>query len=123
MSYHGGPAQGNGAWNGYGPSASYMRQDTRMPYAQNGQNPYPTPTNGGQYTQQNGQYQPQYSNPMPNQNTYAQPVYFPPQAPQNQYIQPSQLFQTPPAHAGQTHSIGRQTSMSTPTNSTRVASS
>jgi hypothetical protein len=123
MSYHGGPAQGTGAWNGHGLSNSYNRQDTRSPYAQNGQNQYPTATTSGQYIQQNGQYRPQYSNPIPNQNTYPQPAYYPPQAPQNQYIQPSQLFQTTPAHMGQTHSIGRQTSTPTPTSSTRVVSS
>jgi hypothetical protein len=120
MSYPGGPAS---AWNGHDPSNSYNRQNTRPPYAQNGPNSYPTPTHGGQYSQQNGQQRPRYSNITPNQNAYTPPAYFQPQAQQTQYIQPSQLFQQPSAHMGQTHSTGRQTTTPISTGSMRVASS
>ena len=123
MSYQQGPPPANGGWNGPDPSNSYNRHNTSSPYAQNRPNPYPTPSNGSPYYQQNGQYQPQYASPMPPQNAPSQPTYYPPQNFQNQYIQPSQIFQQPPAQMGQYHSTGRQNSAPSATNGMRVASS
>lgn len=93
-------------------------------------NPYPTPSNQ-YYSPSPSHHRPQYTMTPPDLNQYGRlppppppPTHSnsyhlqPPQPPQPQmFIQPSQIFQPPPPHMGQLHSISRNNNNAPPSNS------